>query len=206
MRTYRPGPAMVVALLALVFAMAGTGLAARSYVVSSSKQIKDGAVTGADVKNSSLTGGDVKNGSLSAQDLGGTLPAGPQGTQGPKGETGDPGPQGPAGSARAHGFVNSTGFLSRAKNVVSVTKPANFVYCVRLDPSVDATTSSPSATVEYVNSTTKPANDRIAMVEWFSSASDCPPGQNMIEFITFDANLKTQDLTFAEQGFSFLVP
>jgi hypothetical protein len=200
---------MVVALFAVVFAMAGTGLAARTYVVSSSQQIKDGAVTGADVKNSSLTGGDVKNGSLSVKDLGGTLPAGapgPPGAQGSKGEKGDPGPQGRPGSARAYGFVNSTGFLSRAQNVVSVTKPASFVYCVRLDPSVDAATSSPSATIEYVNSTTKPANDRLATVEWFSSASDCPPGQNMIEFITFDVNLKTTDVTFAEQGFSFLVP
>ncbi len=104
MRSFKPSPAMAVALLALVFSMAGTGLAAR-YVITSSKQIKNGAVSGADVKNSSLTGSDIKNksvtgsdvkdGSLSANDFGGALPAGgtgPQGPQGVPGPKGEPGP------------------------------------------------------------------------------------------------------------------
>lgn len=96
MRRFKPSPAMVVALLALVFAMAGTGLAAKNYVVSSSKQIKDGAVTGADVKNSSLTGTDIKDKSLKAADFDGVV-QGPQGVQGPSGIQGPKGDTGPAG-------------------------------------------------------------------------------------------------------------
>ena len=104
MRSFKPSPSMVVAVLALVFAMAGTGLAAKSYLITSSKQIKDGVITGADVQNASLTGSDVKmgsltgnnvrDGSLSAADFGGTLPSG---VQGPKGDSGPAGPSGPAG-------------------------------------------------------------------------------------------------------------
>lgn len=96
MRRLKPSPAMVVALLALVFAMTGTGLAARAYVITSSKQIKDGAVTGADVKNSSLAGADIKNKSLSPADFNGSVqgPTGPQGVQGPQGAQGIPGAAG----------------------------------------------------------------------------------------------------------------
>jgi hypothetical protein len=93
MRKFKPSPAMVVALLALVIAIGGTATAA-TYVITSSQQIKDGAVTGADVKNSSLTGADVKNRSLSKNDFAGSLPAGATGPQGPKGDTGAKGEQG----------------------------------------------------------------------------------------------------------------
>lgn len=88
-RFSRPSPAMVVALLALVFAMAGTGFAASS-MISSSKQIKDGVIIGADVKAETLTGRNVKNRSLTADDFSGSV-------QGPKGDAGVPGPAGPAG-------------------------------------------------------------------------------------------------------------
>ena len=96
MRRRRPSPAAVLALIALVFAMAGTGIAAKSYVITSSSQIRNGAVSGADVRNSSLTGSDVKNRSLTAADFAGSVqgpagaagPAGPQGAQGPKGDRG----------------------------------------------------------------------------------------------------------------------
>ena len=101
MRRFKPSPAMVVALLALVFAMAGTGIAAKSYVVSSSKQIKDGAVTGADVKNSSLTGTDIKDKSLTATDFTGSV----QGAVGPQGIQGSAGPQGIQGPNGAFGPV-----------------------------------------------------------------------------------------------------
>ena len=96
MRWFQPSPAMGVALAALVLAMAGTGMAARSYVVSSGSQIRDGTVSGADIRNASLTGAavrnrsltgtDIRDGSLSASDFGGALPPGPQGPPGPKGD------------------------------------------------------------------------------------------------------------------------
>jgi hypothetical protein len=98
MRRFKPSPAMVVALIALAFSMAGTGVAAR-YVISSTTQIKNGAVTGADVKNSSLTGGDVRDGALTPADFSGSVqgPAGAPGPQGPQGAIGERGVQGEVG-------------------------------------------------------------------------------------------------------------
>jgi hypothetical protein len=77
----RPSPSMVVAFIALLVAMAGTGYAATALPQNSvgSKQlkknavvtakIKKGAVNGSKVKNGSLTGSDIKNGSLTGSDI-----------------------------------------------------------------------------------------------------------------------------------------
>lgn len=93
---------MVVATLALILALTGTGVAARTYLVSSSKQIKDGVVSGADVRNASLTGADVKDASLTARDIRGGAPAGPAGAPGP---AGPPGPAGAKGDAGDPGLI-----------------------------------------------------------------------------------------------------
>jgi hypothetical protein len=103
---------MVVALTALVVALGGTATAA-TVVITSSKQIKDGAVTGADVKNSSLTGADVKNASLTAADFKGSIQGakgepGAQGAQGPKGDQGARGPAGALNVVDATGKVLGT--------------------------------------------------------------------------------------------------
>jgi hypothetical protein len=62
----RPSPALVIAILALMVAMAGTSYAA---VQIGSSQIKNNSVQGKDVKNGNLTGKDVKDGSLTPADL-----------------------------------------------------------------------------------------------------------------------------------------
>ena len=100
---------MVVALLSLVFAMAGTGFAA-SFVITSSKQIKNGAVTGADVKNSSLTGSDVQDKSLTAKDFSGSVQGatGATGATGAKGDKGDTGLTGARGPSDAYYVFNNT--------------------------------------------------------------------------------------------------
>ena len=76
----RPSPALIVAVIALVTALAGT-----SYAVSGlsknavgSKQLKKGAVKTADVAKDAITTGKVKNGSL----LKGDFAAGELSTQG----------------------------------------------------------------------------------------------------------------------------
>lgn len=86
--------ANVTATLAVFIALAGSAFAA-NYVITKSSQIKDGAVTGADVKNRSLTGADVKNASLTPKDFKGSV-QGPQGPKGDPGTNGDPGPPGAA--------------------------------------------------------------------------------------------------------------
>jgi hypothetical protein len=93
----RPSPAIVVAILAAVFACAGTATAAR---VITGKQIKDSSITSTDVKNGSLLKGDFKRGQL------------------PAGATGPQGLRGPAGPPGANG-VNGFGTLRYPENVVS---------------------------------------------------------------------------------------
>jgi hypothetical protein len=62
----RPSPSLVVAILALVVAMAGTSYAA---VQIGSSQIKNNSVKGKDVKDKSLTGKDVKDSSVTGADV-----------------------------------------------------------------------------------------------------------------------------------------
>lgn len=69
--------------LALVFAMSGGALAAKKYLITSTKQISPSVLK-------SLKGANGKNGAPGSQ--------GPQGTPGVAGAKGDVGPQGPVGS------------------------------------------------------------------------------------------------------------
>jgi hypothetical protein len=85
----RPSPPMVVALVALLAALAGTSYAAVQLPANSvgTKQLKKNAVTGKKVKNRSLKAADF---------AAGQLPKGPKGDQGAQGSQGPQGPAGPA--------------------------------------------------------------------------------------------------------------
>ncbi len=95
---FRPSPAMVVACLALLVALGGTGVAAVSIVIPKNSvgtpQLKKNAVTSAKVKNGSLLTVDFKAGQLPAGPQGPAGSQGPAGPQGPKGDKGDPGSPG----------------------------------------------------------------------------------------------------------------
>ena len=67
MKSRRPSPALVISIIALVVALGGTATAA--VVISSSSQIKNGVITGADIRNSSITGSDVRKGTLTGSKL-----------------------------------------------------------------------------------------------------------------------------------------
>lgn len=92
----------VMATVAVFIALGGTSYAA---VKITSKDVKNGSLTGSDVRNNSLGKRDIKTGaigsaevrdrSLLARDFRtGQLPAGVQGPKGDKGDKGDPGPGG----------------------------------------------------------------------------------------------------------------
>jgi hypothetical protein len=85
-RIGRPSPALVVALVALFFALGGTG-----YAVS---RLPSNSVTSAQVKDYSLLSRDFKKGQL------------PRGARGPEGE---PGPEGAPGTTGATGEKGPTG-------------------------------------------------------------------------------------------------
>jgi hypothetical protein len=96
LRLRRPGPALGVALIALLIALGGTSMAAVSVVLPDgsvgTQQLKNDSVTRAKIAHESITSLLVKDGSLLAGDfVPGQLPAGPQGPAGPKGDKGDTG-------------------------------------------------------------------------------------------------------------------
>lgn len=87
---FRPSPALVVASIALMVSLGGTGYAALKLPANSvgTAQLKKGAVTSAKVKKASLLAANFKPGQLSA---------GPKGDKGDPGSPGAVGPQGPVG-------------------------------------------------------------------------------------------------------------
>jgi hypothetical protein len=103
--TKLPSPALVIASIALLVALAGTSVAAVSALPRLSvgtAQLKNNAVTSAKVKNFSLLRSDFRRGQI---------PAGPTGARGPQGT---PGPAGAPGIAA----------LER-KDIVTPTNSAN---------------------------------------------------------------------------------
>src|ERR687885_152418 len=90
---HRPSPALVVATLALLFALTGTGIAAVAALPRNSvgtKQLRNGAVVSSKVRNRSLLARDFKRGQLPRGPVGPVGPAGPQGPAGPAGPAAGP--------------------------------------------------------------------------------------------------------------------
>jgi hypothetical protein len=97
---FRPSPAMVIACLALLVALGGSGYAAVQALPRNS-------VTTVQVKDFSLLARDFKRGQL------------PRGAQGPPGAAGAAGPQGPAGPAGPSGTANMKWVLVRPNGSVA---------------------------------------------------------------------------------------
>lgn len=106
MKVRIPSPAMIVASLALLFALGGTAVASGLITGAqiqnntvSSLDLTNNGVKSVDVQNNGLTTFDVLNGTLRAADFapgvlpksGAAGPAGPAGAQGPAGPQGAPG-------------------------------------------------------------------------------------------------------------------
>jgi hypothetical protein len=98
-RRMRVTPAMVIAGLALVFAMTGGAYAAKKYLITSTKQISPSVLK-------QLQGRAGAPGTAGAQGAQG--PAGPAGPGGPAGSAGQ-GPAGPAGEKGASGAEGKAG-------------------------------------------------------------------------------------------------
>jgi hypothetical protein len=97
-------------VIALALAMAGGAWAGKRYVITSSSQVKNGVLTGADIKNHSLNLADLSNGA-SHHLRGARGPAGATGAtgaQGPKGDKGDKGNSG-VNSPLVYTFAGTTG-------------------------------------------------------------------------------------------------
>jgi hypothetical protein len=100
LRGIRPSPATIIASLALLVALAGTGYAAITLPANSvgARQLQNNAVTTSKVKNHSLLGIDFATGQVPRGPRGFTGPPGPPGAAGARGPTGPAGPSGTAAS------------------------------------------------------------------------------------------------------------
>ena len=98
---HKPSPAMVVACLALLVALGGTGIAAVNAVAPNSVgtiQLQNGSVTSAKVQDFTLRNVDFRPGTLLRGPRGAR---GAAGAPGPKGDKGDKGEKGDAGAIGA---------------------------------------------------------------------------------------------------------
>jgi len=68
MKISRPSPALIVSIVALVVATAGTATAA-SILITNSSQVKAGAINGSDIANKSVNGVDIADGTIGDRQL-----------------------------------------------------------------------------------------------------------------------------------------
>ena len=120
----KPSPAMVVATVALFFSLAGTGLAASHYLITSVNQIKPSVV-------SQLRAQKGQKGDPGPQgpkgDTGARGPQGIEGNQGPKGDTGAQGPQGIQGPPASAAFSSAEGTAVTLAPYATVTAGAGCI-------------------------------------------------------------------------------
>ena len=169
LRRYRPTPSMVVASLALLVALAGTGYAATALPRNSvgNIQLKNNAVTAAKVKNGSLLKGDFKAGQV---------PAGPKGAAGPAG---------PAGPGAKWALVRADGTIVAQSGGVSPTaKPTDGTYIL------DFATSLAGKLILVSSSNTADTTDRgtvsAGLCGGTTEGGTCPAGNdtNHVRVIT----------------------
>jgi hypothetical protein len=124
LRAFRPSPAMVVAMIALLVAAAGTGYAATSLPRNSvgPAQLQPDSVNSTKVKNHSLLKLDFANGQIP------TGPRGPRGFPGAPGPPGSPGAKGPTGATGPAGTAATKwALVGKDGNVVASSTPAPVV-------------------------------------------------------------------------------
>ena len=208
---------MIVAVVAVVLALGGTGYAAITLPRNSvgRAQLRRSAVTSAKVANGSLRAVDFARGQLPAGPRGPAGTRGSSGSRGPTGNTGTrgrtgasgrtgpsglkgaTGPAGPAGSARAYGVVKADGTLvaAKSKNLTTSKVPAQVgTYCVTptAGTGIDPATVQPVATADAGST---PTGLHIVQSVGAADSDDCAGGW---EFVTNDLGppIARQDTTF----------
>jgi hypothetical protein len=131
----RPTPSGVIAVIALVVALTGTGVAAAKFVLPSNSvgtaQLRANAVTNSKIASNAVTSAKVKNGSLLRADFrSGQVPAGPAGPAGVQGSRGPTGPAGTSGGSPVWALVSSGGGVIASSGGVSVQHPSTGNYYV----------------------------------------------------------------------------
>ena len=126
----RPSPALVVACIALLISLGGTGYATVLQVPRSSVgtlQLQRNAVKAAKIAPNAVRTGHVLDGSLLSADFkAGQVPQGPKGDKGAKGDKGDKGDP----ATRLFGAVTSPGTLAFGEGVTAASRSAAGNYSV----------------------------------------------------------------------------
>jgi hypothetical protein len=130
----------VIATIALMVALAGTGYAATSLPANSvgNKQLQNNAVTSSKVKDHSLLRVDFGTNQVPRGPRGSVGPPGPPGAQGARGPTGPAGAPGTSGSSGPWAVVNADGSLARGSGVVTVVHPVAGSYRVQFNRNISA--------------------------------------------------------------------
>lgn len=133
-KVLRPTPATIIASIALLVALAGTGYAAATLPRNSvgNAQLQSNAVTSSKVKNGSLLKVDFKSGQIPTGPRGPVGPPGPPGAPGAAGARGPTGPAGApgAGAATQWALVSGGGGIIAGSPGVSVQHPSTGHYYV----------------------------------------------------------------------------
>ena len=154
----RPSPAIVIACIALMVALGGTGYAA--------VRLPANSVGTAQLKNSAVTSLKVKDGSLLRADFkAGQVPAGPAGAAGAPGAAGPAGPPGATGPAGPFPDSLPAGKTVRGAYNIGATAAAagalantaiSFVYAFAATPTVKIVLQGAAAPAECPGNATLP--------------------------------------------------
>jgi Collagen triple helix repeat (20 copies) len=212
------------ALLVSVLFATPLGQAASNLVLAKnsvgSKQVIDGSLQTKDLSKKAVATLHGTQGPRGPQGIQGERGAqgeqGIQGTQGIQGNPGTPGAQGiqgVPGTARAYGRVGTLGDLSRSKNVTAVTHPSPGSYCITLS-GIDTTKTGIVATPDYTDGDTAFGQDGSQMlVEWASIGGCAGSSFHIVTGFSSpshigspDSDLRTVDVTKADEPFFFVVP
>jgi hypothetical protein len=121
-----------------------------------------------------------------------------------------------AKGARAYGVVSTFGSLSRSKNVASVSRPADGVYCITLAGGINPATAFLVVSTDVHADSTNTLAEDITHAEWDSSASSCPSGALEVQTFVLNGdpiddddgggNTIGTDLELLSEPFQFVVP
>lgn len=107
-RLHRPSPAMAISIVALIFAMGGSAVAATKLLVHT-RNIANGAVTNKKIHNGAVSVKKLDKALRSELANAGSARGIVTGSQGPQGQKGDMGPQGQAGKDGSNGKDGTNG-------------------------------------------------------------------------------------------------